>query len=131
MRSPKDPLRVLCVDDNRDAADSTVLLLGLYGYDALARYDGPSGLKAVEQYHPDACVLDLNMPGMDGVELAMKIQSRHPDCHLVFVALTAQSGPESVERTRCAGFRHHLVKPVAPEELLAALQPLDNELTRR
>lgn len=122
---PPRQVRVLCVDDNRDAADTLVLLLQAYGYDATAQYDGPAGLAAVKTFHPDACVLDLNMPGMDGDELAVHIQEQIPNCHIIFVALTAQDGREATERTRRAGFRHHLIKPVGAEQLLAALATLD------
>ena len=124
---PPHPLRVLCVDDNRDSADSTALLLGLCGYDAVACYDGPSGLAEAARVPPDACLLDLNMPGMDGDELAVRIRDRVPDRRIVFVALTAQVGESATERIRRAGFRHHLIKPVAPDALLAALQPLDDK----
>jgi len=119
------PIRILCVDDNKDSADSLVSLLTIYGYDALACYEGWSALAAVENECPDACLLDLNMPGMDGDELAIKIQEQLPNCHIVFVALTAQDSAASIERTRKAGFRYHLVKPVSPDALLVALAPLD------
>lgn len=120
------PIRILCVDDNRDAADSMVSLLNLYGYEAIARYDGTSGLAAAEEECPDACLLDINMPNMDGDELALKIQERLPECHIVFVAVTAQDDKITKERTRNAGFRYHLVKPVSPDALLIALAPLDS-----
>lgn len=63
-------LRVLCVDDNHDIADSEAMLLGLYGFEARACYDGPHALVEAKVFCPDAYLVDLNMPGMDGCEVA-------------------------------------------------------------
>src|SRR5579883_2568196 len=63
-------LRVLCVDDFHDSADTLGALLRIYGCDVKVCYDGPSALALAESFRPDVCVLDLTMPGMDGDELA-------------------------------------------------------------
>ena len=57
------PLRVLCVDDNRDAADSEAELLRVVGFDARACYDGPTALAEAATFRPGVCLIDLNMPG--------------------------------------------------------------------
>src|SRR4051812_36969340 len=69
------PLRVLVVDDNRDCADSTVLLLRAAGFEARACYDGPAALQEVGPFRPGLCFLDLNMPGMDGDDLAVRLRA--------------------------------------------------------
>ncbi|QEL20506.1 response regulator [Limnoglobus roseus] len=113
-------LRVLCVDDNHDVADSEVLLLELFGIEARACYDGACALAEARQFHPDAYLVDLNMPGMDGCELARELRTgQGPPPFLV--AVTAKSGKEDYRRTAEAGFDAHLVKPVTPDHLLAVL----------
>src|SRR5436190_11565401 len=62
------PMRVLVVDDNRDAAITLGMLLTACGYTVQTSFDGQDALAAAEQFQPDACVLDINMPGMDGYE---------------------------------------------------------------
>ena len=115
----RGPPRILCVDDNHDVADSTVELLLLIGYDARACYDGASALLLAESYHPDVCLIDLNMPGMDGDELAVRLRASEQP--MILVAATAASHAAGCRRIREAGFDHHLVKPVALAALLAVL----------
>ena len=64
------PARVLVVDDNHDTAETLGFLLAHAGYEVQNRFDGKSALVAAEEFEPDACVLDINMPGMSGYELA-------------------------------------------------------------
>ena len=118
-------IRVLCVDDNRDVADSTAQYLGLCGYEAAACYDGQTALHRAAEFRPGVCIIDLNMPGMDGDELAVRIREDLPGCEIVFVAMTAMSSEDAVARTRRAGFVAHLVKPIDPGQLLSALAGLD------
>ena len=118
------PLRVLCVDDNRDAADSTADLLRTVGFEARACYDGRSALAEAAALLPGLCLIDLHMPGMDGVELAARLCAEPGAVVPVLVALTAMGDEASCERTRAAGFRMHLVKPVDPHKLVAVVDAL-------
>jgi signal transduction histidine kinase len=119
--------RVLVVDDNRDAADSLGLLLGLQGLDVAIAYDGRSALDAMHDRRPQAVFLDIGMPDMDGLEVARAVR-RDPELSgVVLIALTGWSQEEDVRRSRAAGFDHHLVKPVnvdssAVQDLLASLK---------
>jgi CheY-like chemotaxis protein len=70
------PLRVLCVDDNRDVADSEADLLHVHECDARACYSGASALVEVAEFRPCVCLIDLNMPGMDGDELAVRLREQ-------------------------------------------------------
>ena len=72
---PHGPLKALCVDDNVDAADSLAAVLELLGCDTRVCYSGAAALHEFGDYHPDACFLDLMMPGMDGLEVASRIRS--------------------------------------------------------
>jgi PAS domain S-box-containing protein len=103
---------VLIVDDNKDAAHSLGLLLRMLGHDVQTANDGPSALEVLESYHPRVVLLDLGMPGMDGYEVARQAREL-PQCkHSIFVALTGWGQEEDRQRTRDAGFDHHLLKPV-------------------
>lgn len=114
-------LRVLCVDDNHDIADTLGVLLELVGYQARVCYDGPSALTAADEFRPDAAILDLMMPGMDGVELGRLLRARPWARALPLVAVTATGDDEARRRTAEAGFDLHLTKPVEPDRLANVL----------
>ena len=118
------PLRVLCVDDNRDAADSTADLLRIVGFDARACYDGPTALAEAAAFRPGLCLIDLNMPGMDGDELAVRLREQSGGALPVLVAVTAMDDAASGERVQAARFDLHLVKPVGPHKLLTVVDAL-------
>ena len=124
QRTIGPPLRVLVVDDNRDCADSTVLLLQAAGFEARACYDGPDALREVGPFRPGLCFLDLHMPGMDGDELAVRLRAWARRRRLVLVALTAMSDPAHRDRIEAAGFDLHLVKPVDPFDLVRVVDTL-------
>jgi len=117
-------LRVICVDDSRDVADSTATLLKLVGFDAQACYDGPSAIQLFQTFRPDLCLIDLNMPGMEGDELALRLREESRVHPLVLVALTARSTDEADRRIKAAGFDLHLVKPVKPQKLIQIVHVL-------
>lgn len=118
------PLRVLVVDDHRDCADSTALLLQTVGFTARACYGGRAALDLVPAFRPGLCFLDLNMPGMDGDELAVRLRRWAGRRRLVLVALTAMAGAGYCERIERAGFDLHLVKPVDPFALVRVVDTL-------
>ncbi|WP_149110068.1 response regulator [Limnoglobus roseus] len=115
------PARILCVDDNRDAADTEAELLAVMGYETRACYDGASALRAAADFAPDACLIDLNMPGMDGDELALRLRDQADGEPMLLIAVTARTDVEARVRIDAAGFHRHLVKPAALDQLLAAI----------
>ncbi len=114
-------LRVLCVDDNHDAAESLGILLELAGFQTLVCYDGETALALAEEYHPDAYILDLNMPGMCGDELCRRLRELAPNRMTPLVALTAMADEDARRRTSTAGFDLHITKPVDPDRLANVL----------
>jgi two-component system OmpR family response regulator len=112
-------LKVLVVDDNKDAASSTAELLTICGAEAHACFRGAAAMETLKWFAPDACVLDLTMPGMDGFELASRIRQANPGTLLV--ALTALSDAKTMRHEAEAGFDAHFTKPVDPAQLLQAL----------
>jgi CheY-like chemotaxis protein len=120
------PLRVLAVDDSRDAADLLAIMLTMQGHQARVAYDGPSGIELARQLRPEVALINLAMPEMDGFQLAEELRRLSKERPPVLVALTG-FGLEDIHRSREAGFSHHLVKPVSPD----LLGQLLNELAHR
>jgi PAS domain S-box-containing protein len=112
--------RILCVDDNKDSADSLASMLRFLGSDVYTAYDGPSALEAVKICRPSIILMDLGMPGMDGCEVARRIRQNPEHEDMLLIAMTGWGQEEDRRRSREAGFNHHLVKPVD----LGALQAL-------
>ena len=117
-------LRVLVVDDNRDAADTLRTLLGLVGADASAAYDGPAALETLDRAAMDVLLLDLGMPGMDGYSVARRIREdpRHRD--IAIIAVTGRSQVQDIVRSQLEGFVHHLCKPTDFNDLVGVLRNL-------
>ena len=117
-------MRILCVDDNRDAATALAMLLKVTGSEAMTAHDGLAALTAAEQFRPDLVLLDLGLPGIDGCEVARQIRQQPWGEEIVLVALTGWDRPEDKLRSKEAGFNLHMVKPVdhgALENLLAEI----------
>ena len=110
--------RVLVIDDNEDAAQSMAMALEYAGYRVASACDGAAGLELARTFGPDAVLLDIGLPGMDGYEVARRLRADEPTRHVHIVALTGYGHASDIERSREAGIDHHLVKPVRPEELI-------------
>ena len=117
-----EPLKVLCVDDNVDAADTLGQVLSIVGYDVSVCHDGAAALAAVESgFRPDVAILDVSMPGIDGCQLAAALRARRDGGDLLIVAVTALGDYRSLERMADSGFDLHFTKPVLPESLYGML----------
>ncbi len=116
--------RILVVDDNRDSAETMEMLLQLSGHTVRTAYDGPSALPVVLEFQPDVILLDLGLPGLTGYEVAQRVQQMELGRRPLLVAMTGYGQQGDRQRTRAAGFDHHLVKPVDLEvlqQILAAV----------
>ena len=114
------PLKVLCVDDYPDTCESIAMLLTAHGLDARACRDGPSALALAGAFRPDACLVDLRMPGMDGYELARRLRALLGP-GVLLVAVTGELHADRDRRAADAGFDRLFVKPPDPGDLLDAL----------
>jgi two-component system CheB/CheR fusion protein len=114
-------LRVLVTDDNTDNADSLALLLRLAGHEVRVAHDGPAALAEAHAYHPEAIVLDIGLPGMDGFEVARLLRRQPGTERALLVALTGFGHEEDRRRGREAGIDHYLIKPAPLEELQGLL----------
>jgi PAS domain S-box-containing protein len=115
--SPARGRRILVVDDNPDAVRSTAMLLALRGHEVRTATSGTVALEVARQFRPEVALLDVGMPGMDGYEVARRLRREPTLRQVLLVALTGWSKDEDRQRSREAGFDHHLVKPVDLEQL--------------
>ncbi len=115
---------VLVVDDNIDAADSLALLLQMSGYDAHVAYSGRTALQTAVEHRPEAVILDLSLPEMDGYELGRRLRQHPQLADVRLIALTGHGRQEDLDRSRAEGFAAHLVKPVELRQLLDLLKPV-------
>ena len=112
------PRRVLVVDDNRDAADSLSMLLALQGHTAEVAYSGCEAIRRAKTFLPEVALLDIGLPGMNGYELAQELRAMPQLDGICLIALTGYAQPEDYQRTRQAGFDHHMVKPIDQSALM-------------
>lgn len=113
------PRRVLVVDDNVDAARALQRLLDLKGHTAEVAHDGRTALAVLERFEAELVLLDLGLPGLDGLDVARLIRSRPGGGTIRIVAVTGWGQDEDRARTREAGFDEHLTKPIRAAEILA------------
>jgi CheY-like chemotaxis protein len=108
------------------------VLLRLHGHEIRLAYDGQAALGEALAFHPEVIFLDLDLPKIDGYEVARRLRLEPAMKDMMMVAMTGYGQEEDRQRTREAGFQAHLVKPVEfddVEELLSSApdnRPTDN-----
>jgi CheY-like chemotaxis protein len=101
-----------------EARRSLMAALKLDGHDVYAAPDGRSGLAAVAATNPEVAVIDIGLPGLDGYQVAQSIRGMPSRDSMVLIALTGYGQPDAVRRARDAGFDEHVLKPIAPDQLV-------------
>lgn len=114
--------RVLVVDDNENSAQTIGWLLEMQGCDVRLAFTGADAIAMVSKYNPDYVFLDISIPDMNGYEICHLMKTLPGMEKTIFVAQTGWSDKEFIERSRLAGFDHHLVKPIEPASLKDILQ---------
>ncbi len=117
-------LKILVVDDNRDAAQTLSMALCFGGYEVHTAFSGAQALQIGSREHPQAVVLDVGMPEMDGYETVRHLRRESWGRHAVVIAVTGWGQDEDKLHARLAGFDEHLTKPVdfsSLETMLARL----------
>ncbi|MEH1944693.1 MAG: response regulator [Nostoc sp.] len=125
--SPLMGLQVLIVDDNADTRDFFSFVLEQFGAIVIAVASGDEALQALTQSKPDILLSDIGMPEMNGYMLMQQVRTQEAAVggkQIPAIALTAYAGQINQQQAIKAGFQQHIVKPVAPEELLAAITNL-------
>ncbi len=115
-------MRILLVDDNQDAALSLFVILQLLGFDPAVEFDGLTALARAERIKPDLVITDIEMPGMDGFELARQLSG------VPVVTLSACDDYESRALAQDVGIVRHFTKPVVLAELLEFLKQFQRHL---
>ena len=120
-------LRILVVDDDRDTVLTLTTLLRHEGYDTRGVYRGKDVLSTFEDYEPDAVLVDINMPYMNGYDVARAIKNipHGPRPLLIGISGVYKKGADKV-LAGIAGFDHYLTKPYEASEVLTLLAPLRN-----
>jgi len=121
---PRLDRRVLVVDDNRDSAQSLAALLETLGCQVALAYDGEEALRRGREFQPEAVLLDLGMPRLNGFEACERMRSEAWGAGICIVAVTGWGHEEDRRRALEVGFTAHLVKPAAPAKLEALLATL-------
>ncbi|MBF6651061.1 response regulator, partial [Methylobacter sp. BlB1] len=115
------PLRILVVDDNRDAAQSLSVLLTSEGHEVLLAYDGYTALEIAQAEQPQVALLDIGLPGMDGYAVARALRQDPALKMTQLIALSGYGREVDRETARTAGFNGYLTKPIDFDELLCTL----------
>jgi CheY-like chemotaxis protein len=119
--------RILIVDDNIDAAELLTTLLQTLGHDVALAHDGTAALDIAPGFAPQVALLDIGLPNMDGYELARRLRQFEGCRRTLLVAVTGYGQDDDRQRSRDAGFAHHLVKPVELATLTTLLDTVPND----
>jgi CheY-like chemotaxis protein len=117
-------LRVLVVDDNKDAADALHMLIEGHGHTARVAYSGVDAVSMAQEFSPDIVLCDLGLPGMDGYEVARQLRAQPAHEASILVAVTGWGSDGDKRKSSNAGFNHHLVKPINFDEVEAIFSQL-------
>jgi PAS domain S-box-containing protein len=114
-------MRILVVEDHRDAANSLQLLLSLLGHEVRVAATGPEGVQSAIAWAPDVIISDIGLPGLDGYGVASALRQNPVTSKARLIAVSGYGSEEDRRRSREAGFDFHLVKPADPDVLLRLL----------
>ena len=131
-KTSKRALRVLVVDDNAAAARVLEMLIQTSGHRVRLAHTGSTALAAALEYHPDVMLVDIGLPEMDGFEVARRVRQQPELPETVLVAVTGYGQDSDRQRSKEAGFDHHLLKPAdfnQLRQLLAAVAAKDRLTT--
>jgi DNA-binding NtrC family response regulator len=121
MPESTETTRILIVDDERIIADSLVLIFTRAGYEARAAYSAEHALGLIDLWQPDLAIIDVYLPAMNGVDLAVRLKAELPSCRLTLFSGQASTN-DLVERARRDGHALEVLpKPIHPDELLRIL----------
>ena len=126
MISPmeKRKLRVLVADDDHDLVLSLTTLLRSEGHEAFGVHHGGDVVESVAEYAPDALLLDIGLPKMNGYEIVRVLKERYGSARPMIFAITGRGGPVDRRLSEMVGFDYHFTKPFEPKELLATIATL-------
>jgi CheY-like chemotaxis protein len=118
---------VLIVEDNLANIDTIGDYLAVKGYQVLMAADGREGIALAQRHRPDLILMDVQMPGMDGLEAIRRIRQDPPIAAIPIIALTALALPADRDRCLAAGADDYLSKPVRLKQLTSSIHTLLNQ----
>jgi DNA-binding response OmpR family regulator len=127
----KTGLRVLVVEDDMDTSASVATLLRMDGHEVQVARDGRTAVRMSQESSPDVALLDIRLPGMDGYEVARRLQERATKKKPLLIAITGCGREQDRRRSAEAGIDLHLVKPVDPEALQRLLRRFPRDRSGR
>ena len=104
-------MRILVVDDNQVTATTLSILLKNAGHHVETAFNAAGAIAKAQAFSPEVCILDINMPGMNGYELARTIREQSKDHPPLMATVTAYSDNDHLDRAVDAGFDLHFTKP--------------------
>ncbi|MGH7907158.1 MAG: response regulator [Candidatus Binataceae bacterium] len=110
-------MRLLIVDDNEDTTDTAAELFTLWDHDVQIAHSGSEALNAAAKDPPDAVLLDIGLPGMDGYEVARHLRQDPRLRNVIVIGISGYGQEKDRQLSREAGFDLHLIKPVDLEKL--------------
>jgi CheY-like chemotaxis protein len=122
VSSPSCPVKVLIVEDNEEGLDALIEYLAARGYTVSAARNGGEAILQARVERPAVIVMDIQMPGMDGLEAIRCIRADADLWAISIIALTALAMPGDRERCLEAGANEYLSKPVSMKELVTAIE---------
>lgn len=118
------PKTVLLVDDDEDSRAICSTILKHHGYEVLEATDGDGGVRMAAESKPDAIVMDLNLPVLDGLEATKQIKEAPETRDIAVIILTARTSPADLAQGRDSGCDSYLTKPCPPVQVLEEVQRL-------
>ena len=112
------PRRILVIDDHTDTAQSLALVLGCAGHSVLSATTGELGLSLAEEFKPEAVIIDIGLPGMDGFDVATRLRAHPATRHALLIAVSGFSLKQFRDIDSYSVFRHYLLKPTSPYTLM-------------
>src|ERR1051325_3457284 len=116
------PARILLIEDNPANLDLMSYLLTAFGYTPMTAVDGGTGLATAHREKPDLIICDIQLPTMDGFEVARHIKSDPTLRSIPLIAVTAFAMVGDRDRTLAAGFDGHIGKPIDPETFVQQVE---------
>jgi two-component system, chemotaxis family, CheB/CheR fusion protein len=112
LEPAEEPLRVLVVEDNRDAADTLAAAVRSWGHEVQIAYDGMSAVHSAREFRPDAALLDIGLPNLNGYEVARQLKNMPGGDDIQLIAVSGYAQEEDQQRGLEVGIEHHFAKPV-------------------
>ena len=126
LATPTSDLRILVVDDNRDAAESLAMLLRAMGNNVQTAHDGEVAVAAAGEFRPHVVLCDIGLPKLNGYEACRRMKEQAWEEKMILIAVTGWGQDDDRRKSAAAGFDHHMVKPVDTKSLMKLLAELDS-----